>query len=366
MTRLCERGWATSWRCDFDMILANLRHRPFQSLIVCLGLTVALTMPLFTAGGVSALEQRLMARAVDSPVLFGRRGSPTDLVLSALWFRGQASPMTWADHRAVAEAVDGEALPLHLGHTAQGRPLVGTSVGYLAARGLELSEGRRFAVVGEVVAGSETGLQLGDALRTDVASLYDVQQAALLVEVVGVLAPSAGPDDEALFGALATSWAVSGLLHGHDEGDGAPSVFLFDRPGTEFHGHGLSDDFPVHATLVMPDGVRARDEALTLGTERIQALQPERQVRELMAVVLRVRQGLHVLYAAVALSTLLLVLLVGSLSVRLRRDEVVLLKRLGASRGQVFQAIGGELLVLTLLASVLAVALSALLVKALL
>ena len=64
--------------------------------------------------------------------------------------------------------------------------------------------------------------------------------------------------------------------------------------------------------------------------------------------------------------TVLLVLLVGSLSVRLRADEVLLLRRIGASRGQVFQAIGGELLVLVAAASVLAVAVSVLLVKALL
>ena len=200
-----------------------------------LGLCVAFLLPLFSWQGVAALEQTLLQRARQSPVLLGPPGSRTDLVLGALFFQGRVQgALTVEDVNALQERVQGTVLPLGLNASAQGRPLVGTEPAYLASRGLVLAEGRRFAVVGEVVAGSETGLGVGDSLRSDVSSLYDVQGSSLVVEVVGVLEPSGGPDDRILLTGMATTWAAQGLLHGHEATDQAdPSLFLFDRVDPE-------------------------------------------------------------------------------------------------------------------------------------
>lgn len=339
-----------------------------------LGLCVAFLLPLFSWQGVAALEQTLLQRARQSPVLLGPPGSRTDLVLGALFFQGRVQgALTVEDVNALQERVQGTVLPLGLNASAQGRPLVGTEPAYLASRGLVLAEGRRFAVVGEVVAGSETGLGVGDSLRSDVSSLYDVQGSSLVVEVVGVLEPSGGPDDRILLTGMATTWAAQGLLHGHEATDQAdPSLFLFDRVDPEtlkgFHGHGEQLQWPVQAAVLLPADDRERDQVLAewSGRSELQILQPEQQVEELLTLVLRLRRGLAFFYGAVAASTGAFVVLVLSLSVRLRRDELVLLWRLGASRAQVVGLIAGELALISLAALVAALALSSLLVEVLL
>ena len=355
------------------MTLHQLRHRPGQTLVLVMGLCVALLLPLFSWQGVSALREALLDRARQSPLLVGPPGSRTDLVMGALFFRGQVQDaLTVGQVQELRERADGVVLPLGLNASAQGLPLVGTEPDYLTARGLALAEGRRFAVVGEVVAGSATGLRVGDSLRTDVVSVYDVQASSLLVEVVGVLQASGGPDDQVLLTGLSTTWAVQGLLHGHEATDQAdPSLFLFDRVDPDtlagFHGHGEQLQWPIQAAVLLPVDDRERDLVLAEWSQRsdLQVVQPERQVEEILTLVLRLRRGLAFFYGAVAASTLALVGLIVSLSVRLRRSELVLLRRLGASRAQMVGVVAAELGVVSAVAAALAVALSALLVQVL-
>ena len=45
----------------------------------------------------------------------------------------------------------GVAVPVYVSHSASGAPIVGTSIQYFEKRGVSISEGRPFAVLGEVM-----------------------------------------------------------------------------------------------------------------------------------------------------------------------------------------------------------------------
>ena len=146
MTALGHALWL-AWRA--------LRHRPGQAAVIVLGVSFALAAPRFTLQASEEVERLLMARAETSPILLGAKGAPVELTLAGLFFTGR--PQDPTPYAAVAEARRwGEAAPLVVRHSAGGAPVVGTSVEYLERRGLVVAEGRRFSVLGEVVAGAST------------------------------------------------------------------------------------------------------------------------------------------------------------------------------------------------------------------
>lgn len=345
----------------------SLAAAPVRAAVVVLGLAVALFLPLFTARLGALAEDMLLARARATPIVVGHAGNEVDLVLASLYFRGEVrDPVPYALARRLEEAAYGVVVPLHLGFTAGGAPLVGTTLDYLDVRGLVVAEGRRPAVLGEVVAGAtvarELGLAVGDALRSDARELYNLAGSyPVLLRVVGVLAPTGTPDDEVLLADLKTAWTLDGLLHGHTEladdeivgGDAEAveaslSIFLLTEITPEtlptFHLHGTEDDWPVAAVLVFPRDRRAHDQVLgDLAVEPLhRAARPEEVVRRLLGIVVRVQALLASWVLLVGASTLAFVGLVVSLVLRLRAAEIRLMRRIGAGRARLALILGTE------------------------
>ncbi|MCG8455103.1 MAG: hypothetical protein MI919_02400 [Holophagales bacterium] len=380
-----------------------LRSAPGRSAVLVFGLAVALFLPVFSRLAVAHLETALVARAEASPILLGRRGDAFDLTLASLYFRGQApEPVPFRLVEKVEIPGYGLAIPLHVAHSSDGAPIVGTVPEYAEVRGLGPAAGRLPVMLGEVAAGSElarkAGLEVGDRVRSDLSNLYDLAGAyPLLLEVVGVLEPTHGPDDRVFFTSLETAWALDGLFHGHEEvteaqavsapgpaesgdsgpgdgdlGDGDPgdeetenleasaALFLFaeidERNRASFHLHGDRGEAPVTSILVLPESRPAHDHLLgdLALDERYQAVRPLEVVRTLLELVFRVRAAVEAYLALVAASTFAFVALVILLSLRLRRDELHLLRRLGAGRASLAALVGVEILLLTLAAAVLA------------
>ena len=343
-----------------------LWHRPGQAAVIVLGVGFALAAPRFTAKASAVVERLWMVRAEASPILLGAKGAPVELTLAGLFFTGR--PQDPTPYAAAAEARRwGEAAPLVVRHSAGGAPVVGTSVEYLERRGLVVAEGRRFAVLGEVVAGSSVadraGLKPGDQLRSDGVSPTDLSAAApLLLQVVGVLAATGGPDDGALFTDVRTTWALDGALHGHgaataetlagEDADGQAlnsAVMLAEEAALEslsgFHLHGEMSDQPVSAVIVWPRDVKAHDQLLgeVALHPRLMAVQPPEVMARLWGMALQARRGLWVIFGAVGLTTAAFVAQTLSLSLGIRAPERALWRDLGASRARVALLVGVEL-----------------------
>jgi len=345
-----------------------LRASVWRTAVLVLGTTVALFLPVFTVISVDLVGGALMQRAEESPSLIGAKGNEFDLTMSSLYFRGQVT-----DFITVAEqnraSLYGLAIPLFVSYSTGGTPIVGTSLEYLDARQMSIARGRAPAVLGELVAGAEIArrydLDPGDTVRSDLTNLYNIAGSyPIVLKVVGILAPSASPDDEAFFADLKTTWLLDGRLHGHrevdselalnpeaDEGENleaTAAIFLFTdfsaQSPESFHLHGDLQDAPLTAVLVFPESQRSHDQLIGdfALEDTLQAVRPTLVMRTVLGIVLRVQDGLSIYFATVATSTIAFFGLVLTLSLRLRRAEMRLMRRIGCSRSAIALIVGTE------------------------
>lgn len=335
------------------LALAYLAAHPLGALIrvACVAITAAL--PLTVTVLVSHYEDHLVARAASSPLVLGAPGSRHDLVMTSLYFRPTAvPPIRQGDALAVMETGRALAIPLHTRFTADGHPLVGTTPDYFSFRGLKPATGRLPGRIGEAVLGAS--VPVSDAIRSDQRSLYNLAATyPLKMQVVGTLAPTGTPDDEAVFVDVKTAWIIEGLAHGHQDVTGAaapgadaveadPALVEYQEI-TEanlhtFHMHGDPEGFPLTAALVVPRSERDRV-ILCAALKRLdgaQVVEPAEVIAELMSVVFKIKGFLDIHSALVAGATLLLLALVVALGLRLRRDEMRTLTLMGASKGSIF------------------------------
>lgn len=361
MMNLLRDAFYLGWRSQL--------HTPVRSALLIGGLAVALFLPSLTWTSADWVEAQLMRRAESSPIILGYKGNEFDLVLASLYFRGQVGdsiPTSTAE--LLAENDYGLGVPMHVGHSANGYPIVGTTLDYAGVRGLTLASGRQFALLGEVVLGAavadDLGLAPGDTIRSDMANLYNISGAyPYILDVVGIYAPLGGADDRGVFSDLNTTWLLDGHFHGHgevtkeqaigsDEGVGhleaSAAVFMvnrFDeRTRASFHQHGERGDLPVSAVLVFPEDRKAYDQVLGDFAlhETLQAVEPVQVIEEVFSIVLQAQRLLKGYFGLVLCSTAAFFVLVLNLSLRLRRSELRLLRRMGCSRGTIRALIGAE------------------------
>lgn len=333
---------------------ANLRARPLRSLTLSLGLAVALALPSLSALGAARLGARLSARAAGVPVLVVPRGDAVDGTLAALYFRrGPPLSLPYGLMAALAAEAGAEGLvaaPLHLAHSAEGAPIVGTNLAYFEARGLRVARGRGPALLGEVVVGAALaearGIAPGDQVRSDLRALYDLSGAGpLSLPVVGVLSPTGTADDHAIFTDVKTCWALDGHLHGHDStGGGAPgeegaaATFLLqaidDQTRGNFHLHGEESALLISSLLWFPPDDRARDLLLDAIEARpaLEGVRPSQLVGSLLGVLHQLERAVRLALGAVSAAALAFFGVALQLARAARAEERRLLQRLGASR----------------------------------
>jgi putative ABC transport system permease protein len=258
----------------------------------------------------------------------------------------------------------GSALPIALGATARKAPIVGTTVDYFDTRTLAPARGRMYATIGECVAGAaaarELALTEGSKLFTDPESLSNLAGVfPLELTIVGVLPPTNSPDDRAIFVDLRTMWSIRGLGHRHDEPaqsaaagavigakDGntiAGEALPIERAAAagvapDFHFHGSPDDFPIDGALVYP--ADAKSQAILLGRftgkdEELQLVRPDLFAERVLDRIFGVGRVLGAVAAGAAILVGLVAATTFALSIRLRAEELTLMRRLGASRSRI-------------------------------
>lgn len=345
-------------------------HKTRTALLVA-ATVLAAFFPIVVERIVSRYGLQLRERASSTPLLLGAKGSRYDLAIAALYFRGRVpDPIPYSRVDQVMESDYALAIPLALGRSAQGRPLVGTSLDYFDFRKLHLSDGAPFAIVGEAVLGAtvaaELGLRVGDAILSDRGNVYDLAMAyPLRMRVTGVLAPTSGPDDGAVFVDVKTAWIVDGIGHGHATREEAkPDEVLSQGEGnvafnaalveyveitpenlSSFHFHGDPREFPLSAVICDPRSEKSA--TLLKGRYRIdetsQILEPSLAIEEILGFVFQLKRFFDLNVALVSIATLLFLALVVLLSLRVREREILTLEKIGASRAAIGWMLGFEL-----------------------
>lgn len=368
---------------SFYIAWKYISYYRIRSIILVACITLIAVLPLTLEFILKEAEKQLVARAESTPLLVGAKGSALDLVMNSLYFSHEAPENI--SMRALDEVMDSDLaapIPLYVRFKARGFPVVGTSLDYLAFRGLQLADGRSFAIPGEAVIGAavaeKLAIKAGDTLVTSPETLFDLAGVyPLKMKITGVLAPSHSPDDHAVFVDVMTAWIIEGLGHGHedlaktkdesviikrDEGKVVANAKLMQyREITQdnmdsFHLHGEPSQSPLTAVLALPHDARSGTilQGRYLASDSgYQIVRPLEIVDTLLETIFRIRNVLDAVILLVALSTLMALILVFSLSLRLRQKEINTIFRLGCSRLTIARLLGAEILVILFISALL-------------
>jgi putative ABC transport system permease protein len=356
------------------------------TLVACV--TLIAVLPLSLELLLEESERQLLERAETTPLVVGAKGSELDLVMNSLYF-GDTVPELISMANLAQVRATGLALtiPMYVRFKARGAPIVGTSLDYFDLRGLQVAQGRKFALLGEAVIGAavatELGLEPGDDLLSSPETLFDLAGVyPLKMRIVGVLAPSNSADDLAVFVEVKTAWVVQGLVHGHqdlaevtdptlvmDRSDGKVTATAKVAQYTQitpenidsFHFHGDPADYPITAVIALPydrkAGAILRGRYVAAGADSDvlsgQITVPSDVVAELLANIFRIKSVLDAVILVVGLATALALVLVFALSLRLRQREIQTMFKLGCSRMMTARLLGAEILIILVASGVL-------------
>lgn len=377
-----QRGSAASLMDILRLSLLHLAFHRVRTVLLVTSIAVALAVPVAATLLLGQYDQALRARAAATPQVLGPRGNRFDLVLATLYWRtGKLEPLPWSAYEDVAAEPGVVAVPMHVGFTARDKPVVGTTPEYFEYRGLRIAQGSTPLMLGEATLGAavalELGLAPGDTLFSDPTELYNLlRPSSLQLTIVGVFAPTGGPDDAAVFVDVKTAWVLEGLYHGHQEAQAAltdnPDLLLGEgerkvslsgallehnqvEPANlkEFHLHGDPGARPLSAVLIWPDTAKSATllKARINAEDRWRIIVPRTVVDELLAVVLQAKRLFDSATSFLLLAAGLLVSLVLTLSTRMRQAELRTLDRIGCAPGTLPKLILSEVFVILTLAA---------------
>ncbi|MFC1688070.1 ABC transporter permease [Pseudomonadota bacterium] len=362
-------------------------HR-FKATILTASITLMLFLPAATRLLVSDSAAALTARADQTPMIAGSKGSPLELALNSLYFHAdQPPPMPFNLYRELRDSGLARAIPLHTRFHARNTPIVGTSLDYFSFRELQLASGRMIGMLGEAVLGANAaasqGLAVGDSIISSPETVFDIAGVyPLKMPIVGILEPRGTADDEAIFVDFKTTWVIQGLGHGHQDlekpearsavlnrSDGMvtanASVMEFAEITAEnignFHFHGANDEFPLNSVILLPPDeksstlLRGRYQKNDLG---LQLIVPSEVLNALLDTVFTVQNYVVLGLIILGLATIAVIMLVFILSQQLRKGEFHTLSRIGASKSFIGTLIASEILFVTFFSVLLAFALT--------
>lgn len=357
-----------------DLLYLSFRHATHhwgRSLILVLCLAFVGYLPAVVQVLSARYEAGLTRRAEATPLVMGARGNRFDLTLAAIYFRaGELDPVPFREAEALQASVEGLAIPMNLRFTARGWPVVATALEYFDVRALRLASGTRPLRLGDVVLGAETaralGVGVGGTVHSDQRAGFDITESpSIAMRVTGVLDPTRGPDDRAVFTEMRTAWLLEGALHAHDDAETADPRAVYARTpdgvvlnsavrelsrltpenADRFHLHGEEGDLPLSAVLLFP----ASDKEATITKARVNAgslcriLSPVEVVEDLLAMVFRLKAFLDMLALLLGVCVGGMTALVVLLTTRLRAREMRTLHAIGCARHTVLGLYAAEL-----------------------
>ena len=205
--------------------LAYLRARPLATalnlLLLALGVATITVLILVTR----QLEDRMGRDARGIDLVAGAKGSPMQLVLSAVFHLDAPTgniPLAEANALAKQRFVK-KAIPLALGDSYKSFRIVGSNHEYPAHYGARVADGRLWSAPMEATLGAEVAARAKLAVGAKFAGAHGLGEGGDEHEnepyqVVGVLAPTGTVIDRLILTSVESVWAV----HEHGAPAGAP------------------------------------------------------------------------------------------------------------------------------------------------
>jgi putative ABC transport system permease protein len=360
-----------------------IKYNKIKTAVLVSCITLISSLPFALQLLLNESEHQLMSRAVSTPLVIGAKGSALDLIMNTLYFGSeQPEVISMQELNRVWDSDLALPIPLYTPFKARGLPIVGTTMDYFEFRKLRIAAGRQMALLGECVLGARAAEKLalkpGDHLVSSPESLFDIAGVyPLKMKIVGTLESSYTPDDLAVFVDLKTAWVIQGLGHGHrdvtrlkdptlvlkrSQSNVAVSAKLFhfteitENNIDTFHFHGNTDVYPITAVIAVPfdekSGTLLQGRYLSKDETR-QVQEPDVVVAGLLQNIFRIKNVLDAVVSVVALATIMSIILVFTLSLRLRQAEIQTIFKIGCSRLTIAKLLGAEILIILCSSAVL-------------
>jgi putative ABC transport system permease protein len=337
-------------------VWAQLSRRPLQTLLGVVLLALGIGTLVFVVLVQSQLTRQLENDARNIDLVVGAKGSPLQLVLSAVY---QVDVPTGNVPLAALEMLRAnrlvqQAVPLAMGDSYRGFRIVGTEPEFLALHGARLAQGTLWQGPMQAVAGAQVARITGLAPGSVFLGTHGLAEGGAVHEearytVAGVLAPTGTVIDRLLLTDKASVWVVH---EGEIEDEAERKILEGEREVTAILVRYAS---PMGAAIV-PRQVNAES--------RLMAASPAGEIARLFAVF---GVGIETLrgFAWILVASALLALFVTLFNaLEERRYDIAILRLIGASPARVAGlmlleawVLGGIALILGLALGVGAVAL---------
>lgn len=325
----------------FSLVLKSAWNRRLSVGLTLIAIALSVTMLV----GVDRLQhgaRTAFSQSVSgADLVIGARTGPVQLLLYAIFHIGEASsPISWSSYQAIAARPEvAWAVPLSLGDSHRGFPVLGTTGAYFshfrygASNHLAFSSGAPFKTLFDVVLGAEIAQRLGYRLGDRITLSHGLSDTGLVGHadkpfvVVGILARTGTPVDRTAHISLEALQAI------HLDWQGGAQIPGLSIPPELVRKFSLA---PTQVTAALV-GLKSRAAVFRMqrfvnayAEEPLLAVLPGvalAQLWEVVGVVERTLLAVSAMVVLVGLSGLAAVLLAG---LNERRRELAILRSVGA------------------------------------
>lgn len=309
------------------IVAAQLARRPLQTVLSVLLLALGVATLTFVLLVQGQLARQLARDAQGIDLVVGAKGSPLQLILSALYHVDVPTgnvPLA-AVQQLRANRLVAKVIPVSLGDNYRGFRIVGTEPELLAHYGARVADGAGWTAPMQAVIGADvaraTGLAVGGVLHgTHGLAQGGAVHEEARYEVVGVLAPSGTVLDRLILADKESVWRVH---EGTPADDEERRILEQEREVTALLVRYAS---PMAAAIV-PRQVNAES--------RLMAASPAAEVARLLAVMGVGIDTMRVFGAVLVASSLLALFVTLYNALEERRYDIAIMRLFGASRARV-------------------------------
>ena len=324
------------------LALASLNNRRFTALLTVLAIALSVCLLLAVERVRSEARSSFASTISGTDLIVGARSGSVNLLLYSVFRIGNATNnIRWSSYEWLADNPKVKwAIPISLGDSHRGYRVMGTDSGYFdhyhygRGQSLQLTEGRPFEDLFDVVLGAEVASALGYQLGDSIVLAHGVSQVSLTkhddkpFRVSGILARTGTPVDRTLhislggIEALHVDWknGVPAQASGRISAETARELSLQPKAITAVL-LGLNSKI---ATFALQRQINE------YSGEPLQAILPGVALQELWSLMGTAEKALFVVSLFVVLTGLIGMLTAILTSLNERRREMAILRSVGA------------------------------------
>lgn len=363
---------------DWTIILRSLRARIFSTVTTAALVAIAVALMLVLLMMRDAAQQAFRRGGGDMHLLVSNdQSSLVSFLNGVLYANPPRAPIAWARYQQLRTELpplgdNGYTIPTQMGDSFHGQPVTATDREFFTklkpnpGEPWVFAQGKPFdadfQVVVGAVAAKATGVKLGDKIVLTHGASGPGEHAhehdEFKYEVVGILAPTGGPHDRALFTSLQSTW----IIHAHErrereaggkEIETTPADLTDqDRKITGVYvrlATRADSDTPANLPQVF-DKLR-KDSTIVVAS-------PSDEARKLLVIVGNIDIVFRAMAGVVLVSSAISIMIALYNSMEQRRRQIAVLRVLGCSRPRIFGLVLTESAVLGVLGAAAGLAIS--------